>query len=207
MSPAETKTPAERASLRARLAEAGAAMAASFEMTPERAAAILDERARLLAAPPGAGQPDGLGEYVIFRLGKTRFALESDHVQTVSRLSSLAAVPGLPAAFLGITNMRGVLLPVVDLGLLFGLARDRPADANRLIVLRRQLPDIAVLADSVEELALLQAGDLAETPPGFDRQKPSCVRGVTRNRIVVLHAASLLDEPGLRIGRQESDSI
>src|SRR3546814_6726736 len=90
--------------------------------------------------------------------------------------------------------MRGVLLPVVDLGLLFGLARDRPADANRLIVLRRQLPDIAVLADSVEELALLQAGDLAETPPGFDRQKPSCVRGVTRNRIVVLHAASRSEE-------------
>src|SRR3546814_7671598 len=111
MSPAGTKTPAERASLWARLAEAGAGMAASFEMTPERAAAILDERARRLAAPPGAGQPDGLGEYVIFRLGKTRFALESDHVQTVSRLSSLAAVPGLPAAFLGITNMRGVLLP------------------------------------------------------------------------------------------------
>src|SRR3546814_4196675 len=60
MSPAGTKTPAERASLWARLAEAGAGMAASFEMTPERAAAILDERARRLAAPPGAGQPDGL---------------------------------------------------------------------------------------------------------------------------------------------------
>src|SRR3546814_63874 len=86
MSPGRTKTPAQRGSLQARLAEIGAAMSESLDMTPERAAAILDERARLLAAPPGAEEPDGLGEYVIFRLGKTRFALESDHVQTVSRL-------------------------------------------------------------------------------------------------------------------------
>lgn len=194
-------------SLRARLSEAAAAIDKPFEMSSERAAAILDERARLLAASPEPEQQTKLSEVVIFRLGKTRYGLESRYVQAVFRLGSLVSVPGTPAAFLGITNLRGILLPVVDLRILLDLPRGRPVEAGRLIVLRRDGPDIGVLAESVDELALLQVDALAESPADLAQGQPSCVRGVTPDRVVLLHATSLLDEPGLRIGRPQAASI
>jgi purine-binding chemotaxis protein CheW len=193
--------------LRARLSEAAAAIDKPFEMSSERAAAILDERARLLAASPEPEQETDLSEFVIFRLGKTRYGLESRYVQAVFRLGSLVSVPGMPDAFLGITNLRGILLPVADLRVLFDLPRGRPAAADRLIVLRRDGPDIGVIAESVDELAVLQIDASAESPADLAQRQPSCVRGVTPDRIILLHAASLLDEPGLRIGRPIAASI
>jgi purine-binding chemotaxis protein CheW len=191
--------------LRARLSEAAAAIDKPFEMSSERAAAILDERARLLAASPGPEQETSLSEFVIFRLGKARYGLESRYVQAVFRLGALVPVPGTPDAFLGITNLRGILLPVVDLRVLFDLPRGRAVEAHRLIVLRRDGPEIGVIAESVDELALLQVDALAESPA--DLAQPSCVRSVTPDRVILLHAGSLLDEPGLRIGRPEAASI
>ena len=193
--------------LRARLSEAAAALGMSFEMSSERAAAILDERARLLAAAPASEQETNLSEFVIFRLGKARYGLESRYVQAVSRLGSLVPIPGMPDAFLGITNLRGILLPVVDLRVLFDLPRGRPVEAGRLIVVRRNGPDIGVIAESVDELAVLQVDALAAAPTDLAQGQPSCVRGVTPDRVILLHAASMLDEPGLRIGRPDAASI
>jgi purine-binding chemotaxis protein CheW len=111
----------------------------------------------------------------------------------------------MPDAFLGITNLRGILLPVADLRVLFDLPRGRAVEAHRLIVLRRDGPEIGVIAESVDELALLQVDALAESPA--DLAQPSCVRSVTPDRVILLHAAFLLDEPGLRIGHPEAASI
>lgn len=197
---AGTKARSDWDTLRARLADAAAAISKPFEISPDRAAAILDERARLLAAAPEAEQAADLCEFVIFRLGKTSYGLESRYVQAVSRLGSLVAVPGLPEAFLGITNLRGVLLPVIDLRVLFGLPRGRLAEAGRLIVLRHDGPNVGVIAESVDEVAHQRLDDLAAPPSESDQERPSCVRGVTRDRVVLLEAASLLNDPVLRAG-------
>lgn len=199
--------PAGRPDLQARLTAAAAAIGKPFEMSAESEAALLDERARLLAVPLELTQAAELCEFVIFRMGKAVYGLESRYVQTVGRLGPLAAVPGLPDAFLGITNLRGFLLPVVDLRVILDLPHGRPLEANRMIVVGRDSSELGMAVDSIEELARFPLDDLAELPGDSGPVQPSCIRGVTPDRVVLLDASSLLDAPRLRVGRPEAASL
>lgn len=199
MTLSRTKGRSKWADLRARLTEAVAALDASTRMTADEAAHILNERARLLAAPV-VSEPDHVSEFLIFDLGEATCALESRFVVTVSRPHALAAIPGATDIFVGVTNLRGALLPVVDLKALLGLPRSlQSSKTARLVVLGRDGPDVGVIADSMDGLALLQSDDLAEPPLNANRDETSYIRGVTRDRIILIDAARLLDEPNLRI--------
>src|SRR6185312_5009031 len=102
--------------VRQQLAKAVAATDEAYRLSPERARAILEERARLLARIPPA--PPAVGEslqVVVFRLGDERYALETQYVREVVRLSDYAPLPGAPAFVLGILNLRGEILSVLDL--------------------------------------------------------------------------------------------
>lgn len=200
MTPTRKQSRGNWPKLRARLTAVAATLGAGAEMTPDEEAHILKERARRLAAPP-VSEPDHMTEFLIFDLGKARYALESRFVVTVSPLGALVPIPGAPETFLGVTNLQGVLLPVVDLKALLGAQQRRqPAEKARLIVLGRSGPDVGVIADNLDGLALLQTHDLAQSPlDTASPDQPSYIRGVTRDRIILIDAAQLLDGPNLRI--------
>lgn len=199
--------PAGGPDLQARLAAAAAAISEPFEMSAERAAALLDERARALAAPPKPAQAAELREFVIFRIGKAVYGLEGRYVQTVARLGLVVAVPGLPDAFLGITSLRGLLLPLIDLRIVLDLPRGRPVEANRMLVVGRDSAELGIAVDSIEELASFPLDNLAKPPGDTDPGAASCIHGVTPDRVVLLDASSLLDAPRLRVGRPQAASL
>jgi purine-binding chemotaxis protein CheW len=70
--------------------------------------------------------------HVRFRVGAEAYALPVEHVLEVADVGDLASVPGAPRAVLGVRNLRGQVLPVVDLATLFGLDRERPG--QRLVI-------------------------------------------------------------------------
>ena len=64
--------------------------------------------------------------HVRVRVGDENYALPVENVLEVGELGRLAAVPGAPAACLGVRNLRGEILPVFDLATVLGLAPDHP---------------------------------------------------------------------------------
>jgi chemotaxis signal transduction protein len=78
-------------------------------------AGVLEERARVLARPL-RGQAEGaMVELVVVVLGARRYGLETAHVVAVETLPQLTRVPGVPAVWAGLMNLRGTLRPVLDL--------------------------------------------------------------------------------------------
>ena len=176
-----------------RLARSQAAFEEALAPSPERARAVLDERARALArATAAAPTPEQILEVLVFSLGRERYAIESRHVREVMRTGELTPVPGTPSFVVGITNLRGEILLVVDLRKVFHVSATGLSDLARVIVLGDVRPELGVLADETHEIQAMARSDLHEPPESIAGIARDHLLGVTASAVVVLNGASLL---------------
>src|SRR5262245_5302446 len=102
------------ATVKARIAQAFEV--SSGEATPERTREVLAERARRLAW--AAQRPDAADEaldVLPFRLGREHYAIETRYAREVVRLTAFTKIPGTGDFLLGVTNLRGEIVPIFDL--------------------------------------------------------------------------------------------
>ena len=99
--------------------------------------------------------------HVRVRAGAEDYALPVDSVLEVAELGEVAPVPGAPAEVLGVRNLRGQVIPVIDLAALFGLANDAPF--GRIVVTE---DDDGSAGLAVE--AVLDVTDLPDPPEESD---------------------------------------
>jgi purine-binding chemotaxis protein CheW len=189
---------------RARLARALAATEESWRLTPERARAVLEERARRLtqaAAVPVA--PAAVLEVVTFALGGEQYALETRYVREVVRLTDCTPLPGAPPFLLGVLNLRGDILAVLDLRSFFGVAGQAPTERSRVLVLGGERVEFGLLADAAHEVRALRADAVLEPPGSVAGAGREYVRGVTSEALIVLDGAVLLQDRRLFIDQDE----
>ncbi len=101
-----------------------------------------------------AGEPErietpGLWRGIGFRVGNRLFAARINEINELLTLQPLTTVPGTQPWLLGIANVRGNLVPVVDLGLFLFDTRTRVNDRCRLLVMRQQGSTVGLLVDEV----------------------------------------------------------
>jgi purine-binding chemotaxis protein CheW len=101
--------------------------------------------------------------YVRMRLGTESYAAPVGHVLEVAELGEVSPVPGAPSAVLGVRNLRGQILPVIDLALLLGVPRT--ALPGRLLVAEAAGQRAGFAMDQVSEVGKLDGRwDEAESP-------------------------------------------
>jgi purine-binding chemotaxis protein CheW len=186
--------------LHARLAATNERLTRGGAPTAEGEAAILSTRARQLAqtAAPAAAAGDQL-EIVEFRLAHERYGLESRYVREVYPLRELTPLPGTPPFVLGLVNVRGQIVAVLDLKRFFDLPDHGLTDLNKLIILTSGELIFGVLADAVMEVRAVAQSDLQRTLPTLGGLRAEFTRGVTPERLIVLDAARLLESRELRV--------
>ena len=157
---------------------------------PDDARALLEARARHLARVSSAeDQPREEIEVVTFALSKERYAIESRYVLEVRQFADSTPVPGGPPHLLGLTNLRGSILPIFDLRELFGIPQRTISDLFRVIVLGDERAEFAFLADAVEEVTAIPADEVGEPPAS---QMSEFVGGVTKDALVLLDGRILM---------------
>jgi len=168
-------------------------------VTPlEQERLLLRERARLLAReilPEKAARSEL--ELVVFKLAQENYAVESSYVREVYPLKSLTPLPGAPAFVLGLTNLRGEILSIVDLHTFFELPNQGLTDRSRVIVLRSQKMEFGILADSVTGTRRIGTDDLQPSLPTLTGIREEYLKGVTGERLIVLDAGRLLANPSI----------
>ena len=157
---------------------------------------ILRARAKALArAPPPAPAADTMLELLEFRLASEGYALESRHVQEVHPLRELTPLPCTPPFILGIVNVRGRILPVVDLKKFFGLPERGLTDLHRIILVRGHGLELGLLADVIVGVRSVAADSLQPSLPTLTGIRADYLKGVTEERLVVLDVERLLSDP------------
>ena len=109
------------------------------------------------------------GKYLTFALGGESYAIPVLKVREIIRLTSITSVPQMPAYIRGVINLRGKIIPVMDLRLRFGFDGAASAEQNCIVVVQvkntaGQSTAMGLVVDAVEEVAQLAAADIEQTP-------------------------------------------
>jgi len=156
---------------------------------------ILRARARALAQEPvQAGAAKALLEIVEFSLASETYGLESAFVREVYPLNDFTPIPGVPAFVLGIVNVRGQILSIIDLKKFFDLPDKGLGQLNKLIILRNEQMELGILADDILGARSIELEALQAAPPTVSGIGAGYLRGVTAERVVILDAEKLLND-------------
>lgn len=116
---------------------------------------------------PGKGEDLG-GKYLVFHLGREEFGIRVLKVREIMGIQDITAVPQTPAHVKGVINLRGKVIPVVDLRLKFGLVEQEYTARTCIIVvqIRGEAAPIltGIVVDGVAEVLTLAAADIEDTP-------------------------------------------
>jgi purine-binding chemotaxis protein CheW len=164
---------------------------------------VLQERARALAAPlPDAATDGETLDVVEFILSRERYAFDAACVRGVHPLRQLTVLPGTPAHVLGIVNLRGHVVAVVDLRPFFGLPRRGLADIDKVLVLADGAMEFGVVADAVPGARQVRRGELQASIATFGGIREAYLLGVGRDGLTVLDARRLLHDEALVVNEQ-----
>ncbi len=109
------------------------------------------------------------GKYLTFVLGDEYYGIGVLKIREIIRMLDITPVPQMPEYVRGVVNLRGKIIPVVDLRMRFRLAKAETSERTCIIVVQVDLPSgvktqMGLVVDAVEEVVQLQVSDLEETP-------------------------------------------
>lgn len=143
---------------------------------------------------PAAGN---VTQWVTFRLGSEAYGIEVMSVQEVLRVPVITPVPGVPDHVLGIINLRGKVVTVLDMRQRFGLPQTERDDASRIMVIEAGGDVVGVLVDRVTEVVYLNDAQVEAAPDVGNRKSSRYIRGVhvsDEQMLILVDFAGLLDE-------------
>lgn len=183
-----------------RIDAASEAFAHGYALSPEQERLILKERAHALSQPiENTEEAGGMLEVVEFELASECYAFPLRQVREVCRLRELTPVPCTPAFILGIINLRGEILTIIDLKPGFELPASSTSDLSKIFILHGDGMQLGVLADAIGGVRKLQPGELQPALPTLTGHRAEYLHGITHDRVVVLDAAKLLADPRLLV--------
>lgn len=140
---------------------------------------------------PHPAQP---GQYLTFRVGDEEYGVPILRVREILRFEGVTRVPAAPRAVRGVINLRGSVVPVVDLRLKLGLPPADPGPRACIVVVEADVEgeclSVGLLADAVNRVAEFGAGEIEPTPRFGTRVRAEGLLGLGRT---AKHFVPILD--------------
>lgn len=131
-------------------------------------------------------------QYLTFKLAEEVFALDISKVREVLDFTTVTGVPRTPEFMRGVINLRGSVVPVVDLRLKFGMARTDNS-VNTCVIITEVTVDgdttvLGALADSVQEVLEMEPGSIAPAPRIGTKLNTAFIKGMGKrdDRFVII---------------------
>ncbi len=137
---------------------------------------------------PSAVQQDKAGKYLTFALAEEEYGLEILKVREIIQMMDITAVPRTPSQVKGVINLRGKVIPVVDLRLKFGLEEAERTDETCIIVVNVGEIEVGIIVDRVSEVLNIQGDDIEDAPSFGANVDTSFILGMgkTNDRVTIL---------------------
>src|ERR1700690_195392 len=135
-----------------------------------------------VSKPEQEQPPVSVVQYLTFFTAGEEYAVNIGKVKEIVKYEAVTTVPNTPAWIRGVLNLRGTVVPVVDLAVKFGLAASGISKFSCIIItevlFQGEKLTMGVLADSVSQVIELSDGDIEETPPFGTRVKIEYLLGM-----------------------------
>ena len=111
-----------------------------------------------------AGDAAGEREYLTFRLGNEEYGIDILKVQEIRGYDAVTAIANAPAFIKGVVNLRGIIVPIVDLRIKFAVGEARYDQFTVVIILNIGARVVGVVVDSVSDVLTLASGQVKAAP-------------------------------------------
>ncbi|WP_166835726.1 chemotaxis protein CheW [Rheinheimera pleomorphica] len=118
-------------------------------------------------------------QWVTFKLQEETYGINVMQVQEVLRYTEIAPVPGSPEYVLGIINLRGNVVTVIDTRSRFGLEPAEVTDNSRIVIIEAEKQVIGILVDSVAEVVYLKSSEIDTAPNVGTEESARFIQGVS----------------------------
>lgn len=177
------------------LDESKAAIEQGFPVDPDKKIKILKQRARLLSRETGRiKEKEAQIEVVDFVLAYENYAIESRYISEVYPLKEFTAIPCTPNFVLGIINVRGRIISIVDFKKFFDLPDKGIADFNKVIIISSEQNEFGIVVDSITGVRAIPASAIQPSLPTLTGVREEYLKGILEDRTVVLDAAMILSD-------------
>ena len=169
-----------------------------FQPTDEERDKILKVRAKIFSRELEAkGEKDEYVEVLEFLLAHEMYGIELKYVREVYPLKELTPIPEIPAFVLGIVNVRGEILSVIDIKKFFDLPEKGLTDLNKVIILHSADMEFGILADSIIGVRNILLSELKTSLPTLTGIREEYLKGVTKEREIILDGGKLLSDKSI----------
>lgn len=127
-------------------------------------------------------------QVVAFQLAEAEYAVEISNVQEINRLLNITRVPKAPAYIEGVINLRGNIIPVINLHKKFNLESQSFDEDTRIIVFQFNDIKAAVIVDSVSEVIQIERDNVEETTSIYSSIDTEAIKGMAKieERVLIL---------------------
>jgi len=140
------------------------------------------------------------GKYLTFMLGGGCYGVEIMRVREIIGVMPITCVPRMPAFIKGVINLRGKVIPVVDLRLKFGMEEAAHTSQTCIIVVQVDRSEVGVVVDKVCEVLDIDSQDVDSTPSFGGEGRIDFILGIakTGERVtILLDISRVLGEQGI----------
>ena len=148
------------------------------------------------------------GKYLTFALGNEEYGIEILRVREIIGLMDITTVPQTPGYMKGVVNLRGKVIPVIDLRLKFSMPEEEHTQETCVIVVEVNNTQIGIIVDSVSEVVDIGGGEIEEPPDfgqGIDTDFIMGLGKVKEKIIILLAIEAVLSSEELETVKQIRD--
>lgn len=133
---------------------------------------------------------EDLNQFIVFKLGSEEYAIPILKVNEIIRLKgiNITKVPNTKDYVVGIINLRGEVIPVIDLRLRFNMDKSKLDDNCRILIVNMQNKNVGFLVDSMSEVAQLNEDEITQPPEEISDINSKYITSVAKykNRIFII---------------------
>jgi purine-binding chemotaxis protein CheW len=164
-------------------------------ISPEKKRAILKARAQALALEKKEEAVNReFVEIITFGLASETYGIETAYVREVYPLKDYTILPGMPAFVLGIVNIRGQIVSVIDLKRFFNLPEKGLGELNKAIIIRNDRMEFGILADAIYSTRLISPDTIQTSLSNKSSIGSEYLKGITGEHLIILDAKKILED-------------
>jgi purine-binding chemotaxis protein CheW len=149
-------------------------------------------------------------QVVGFRIGNETYGVRIAAVREIVRVPEITAVPSAPDIIEGVINLRGKIIPVMDLRKRFGQVYTHADKKNRILVVEIDNKLVGLIVNAASEVLKIPPADIELPAAVFAEGESGYVTGVGKLKgrlIILLDISKLLHQPDLRVLEEATESI
>jgi purine-binding chemotaxis protein CheW len=127
-------------------------------------------------------------QFVTFTLNNEEYAVDILSVQEINRITDITQVPNSAAYIEGVVNLRGKVIPIINLRTKFGFEEKPKDDSSRIIIMEINNITNGLIVDAVSEVLRIPSSIIEPAPPMSSEQNNQFIRGIAKldNRLIIL---------------------